>query len=225
MKSIINHEKIINPDTPEAAYLLGFLWADGYMASYKNGTSFLKSLVLEGVRSDIEPLYNSVFKKFGNWLIYYRKRFGRRESITIQTFSHELTNWCEINGFMKKSYRLAAPVLNIIPEDLKPYWFRGYFDGDGCFYFNKKNRARQCVLAGHFDQDLNFFADLLKNLDIKYSFIHNEHLNKISGNINRYSAIRFTGRKNTKAFGDYIYQDNVSLGLTRKYNKFVEMIE
>jgi len=42
------------------------------------------------------------------------------------------------NNYKEKSYVSATKILNKIPNNLKKYFFRGYFDGDGSIYKYEK---------------------------------------------------------------------------------------
>ena len=97
--------------------------------------------------------------------------------------------------------------MNTIPDNLKHYWWRGYFDGDGSI---RKDGKRLEISSG-IKQDWSFISKLP---NIKFSIQRNAYLNKKSGKINSCSKILAFG-ENAKLFTDYIYNGEI-FGLERK---------
>lgn len=131
------HEFSVNPSqfmdvvTPEVAYLLGFLWADGYVSvKYLNGHERNWTVGLGIVYSDyadIKPVLESV----GRWSVLTHRQEGRQPQARIRISNKPLGRFLKENDYGDKK---VAPtkILSRIPDHLKHYWWRGYFDGDGC---------------------------------------------------------------------------------------------
>jgi len=101
-------------------------------------------------------------------------------------------------------------------------WYRGYSDGDGCFYINKY--ARQYSISAPFEQDLSFVGDKFTELGIdRFELKKRTHKSK-DGKISNSSNIRMSNKKNIKLFGEYIYQDRLDIKFDRKYDKYKEII-
>jgi hypothetical protein len=211
----VNPGLFINPTTPEVAYILGLLWADGYIRE-------VGSIAIEAVKSDIDIFY-PIFLKTGSWLINYRNRSNRKPQGRIHKNNIIIGKFLIENDYTSKSTASACKILSKIPEHLKHYWFRGLFDGDGCFYINQKQNLIQLSIASSFEQDWGFCEKIMEKLNIKYTIKRSQQLQK--GKINKFSVIRVTNRKGIKIFGDYIYNnyENDKIGLPRKYNKFKEI--
>ena len=204
-------------DTEEKAYWLGFIFADGYIASIpKNGKPHYNFEVsLKG--SDVEHLYKlqKFFQVIGNRVKissiicnnkqYFRCRFA-------------LTNkhlWETLNSYgctPKKSLTLKFPNENIFKsKDLIRHFIRGYFDGDGCLsYGGSKNIFKpRCCIVGT--------KNILQNIEV-YSntswtwYVANKTSDlifDIKSNIN-----------NSIKFLQWIYE-NSTIYLNRKYYRYL----
>lgn len=127
------------------------------------------------------------------------------------------------NNYHNKSGASANLILSKIPDHLKPLFFRGLSDADGCFYVSKTNSTRQYCIASCFDQEWDFLEELLNNLTIKYSLKRVNRQTK-EGKLNSYSRIRFVSPDNITKWGNYIYSSYgvEGIGLPRKHAKYVE---
>lgn len=116
--------------------------------------------------------------------------------------------------YQNKSGASAKKILSHIPQSLHHYWWRGYSDGDGCFYYSrsKKNHAVYSYsIYSCYNQDWSFVSDILNKLDIFFS------INKNTRTVGNSSHIRINRQAGIKKFGEYIYQ-GVEFGLQRKRN-------
>jgi intein-encoded DNA endonuclease-like protein len=96
------------------------------------------------VKEDIDYFY-SIFKTTGEYNLYYRKRENRREQGLINCSSLELSNFLKSNDYLIKSVASPTKILLNIPEEFQSYFYLGFSDGDGCFYYNtKKNNDTIC---------------------------------------------------------------------------------
>lgn len=207
----IDVNEFMNLESIYSCYLLGLLWADGYL--------YLKySLIVLGLVTkdfiDIEPILN----KLGKWYSY-KKAHDVWQEVTVARFmSKKASEFLVGLDFHKKSETSPCKIFSAIPEENKKYFIRGWFDGDGCFYFYPKEFLRQSQIGGTYTQDWSTLENVLTNLDIKYTIKRQIHR---SGS--RSSAIRFGGIENIFKFGEYIY-DGEQFGLSRKKNKYLEIV-
>ena len=127
-------------DTQEKAYLLGFMYGDGCISSYKvEGGRIRYSTKISISKSDEELIFSLQkyfpFFNLGSFdYIKYNPNCGKQTSIAKE--SKELYNDFLLNGvYPRKSYenknRLRIP--NIAPE-LISHFIRGFFDADGTVY-------------------------------------------------------------------------------------------
>lgn len=208
----VDANQFINCNSKKSAYILGFLWSDGYL----NNISQHYAIRLEIVKDDFLDIKNL----FSNWSIQYRHRKNRQPQVRVSIGQKPFYDFLKINDYEIKSLASACKILQSIPDKLKPYWWRGFFDGDGCFYYNKKNNCRQMSICGSYDQDWSFVKNLFLCLDIPFKIIK-----RSAKNGNKHSVIRITNKKYIEKFGYYIYESKYDkLGLTRKYKKFIDII-
>lgn len=188
---------------PEAAYTLGYLWADGYAVR--------NEIRLEIVKEDADAI-KDVLEVLGEWYYYDRCRTNNKPVTRISTTNKVIFEYLMRFNFKTKSSVSPNKLLNTIPLALQNYFFRGIIDGDGCFYKNS------IIIAGSYDQDWKYFEDLSKKLNIKCNTYRKE--NKLN---QRYSIIEFNG-VNAKKLGEYIYS-GIQFGLERKKKKFLDIVD
>ena len=213
-------EQFYSPSTPQTSYLLGLIWADGYVKTLqkKNKKSPAHRIEISMLSSDINELTN-VFNSTGKWCFSHRQRDKRKPQTSVSTNNKPLVEFLEKNDFGIKTEMSADKILSKMPDKLKKYWFRGLSDGDGCFYVNEKNRQCQFSITSSLNQDWCYVETLLKELNITYS------IQKIIRECGQHSSIRITSKKGVSKFGDFIYNgyeiDNI--GLKRKYLKYLRV--
>lgn len=195
----------------EEIYTLGFLWADGYLTNKE------RSLAIQICAEDYQNISDTL-NFIGNWGIYTVessiKNGVLRKTRTTATISNiDICNKLKTLDFDKKSYINPEKILSIIPEEKKYLFYRGYFDGDGCFYITQK--AKQFIIGSTYNQDWKHMISLFDNLNIdNYKIVK-----KISKLNHKHSIIRISSLKNVKLLSEYIYQDRLDIGLKRKFEK------
>jgi len=215
-KKFLGSEKNYIIDSPEKAYTLGFLWGDGNLLNIKNSNLFYPRL--EILKEDLEQI-KDLFKVWGHWHEYTRKRDNRKEQSIITLYDKDLGWFLSKYDYLIKSSNEPTKILEIIPEYLKPLWWRGWIDADGCFYFNQKQYFRQFSLAGSYQLSWEESKKLFTKLKIfKYNMQYT--LNKKS----KSSIIRINNKKDINLLGNYIYQDSFFIGLERKRIKYNSII-
>lgn len=201
----VNPLQFITPVTPEACYILGFLWADGFLGKrYSINTEIV---------SDDANMLMDTFKTTGKWNVSRRKRKKCRPQTKFTCASKLLHDHLLDHGFNRRNCS-PSKLLGTIPADMKHYWFRGYFDGDGCFYVydkptNSRHHLRQLTISACYDQDWAFLTCLMDDLGVKYTISRRERKKS------SHSRLRCTKRLDIIEFGKYIYQGR-TLGLGRK---------
>jgi len=209
----VNPAQFYNITSPIVAYILGVLWADGYLYRNKNQQTISLSMI-ESDAKELLPL----FEKTGKWLSYLRKRKGKLPLLTISTNNRPLVSFLYEMDYKSKSYETATKILNRIPEDLQHYWFRGLFDGDGCLYH--KNRCIQLTITSSYNQNWDYLETLCKKINVIYKIKHQKIIQ--NNHNNAYSFIRIINRESIKSFLDYIYAGDI-MGITRKFDKYKSM--
>lgn len=216
----VNPETFSLAQTKELCYLLGLMWADGFLNKAKSGYSHQVGFTM--VNEDLDTIRQSI-DVTGKWSYYERKQpiSSWKNSTNVLTNNKRIYDFLIGNDYDKKSTVSADKILNYIPEDLKSYWFRGLIDGDGCFYYYKPEEGstlRQFALASTYEQDWSYMEQLCELLEIKFKIKRVKNKNSTS------SILRITNKPGIKKLGEFIYdgfpQDN--LGLNRKYEKYLQ---
>ena len=217
----LDHEQFTNPNTAEIAYMLGFLWADGYIEHSKKYNSCKTCLKI--VSNDMKEIKH-LFDSTGTWKCYtYKTKDTWQSTTTLSTTNPFLYNFLLENDYDKKSFVSPTKILKVIPDELKCYFFLVFSDGDGCFYINKNNPYSYCKqysIAGTYNQDWCDFENLMEEFGCDYTTE-----NVLSKKGYKSSFLRITNKKSLLSFGKYIYKtiEKDKIGLKRKYNKFIEI--
>ena len=177
------------------------------------------------VKEDID-IIKPMLESIGKWNYYERKQpvESWKPSINVITNNKRILNFLIEHDYNKKSHISADKILSKIPDELKHYFFRGLIDGDGCFYYYKPENGstlRQFALASTYEQDWSYFENLCKEKNIKYK------IKRTIGKKSSSSVIRITNKDGIKNLGNFIYNnfENELIGLARKYNKFITIIQ
>jgi hypothetical protein len=213
----VNVKKFTTDIDKFSAYILGLLWADGYIV--KNNSSRQHYISIECVDDDM-IFFKQILNKIGLWKYYTRKRGNYRQITKAVAYNKELVKFLENNDYCLKNTNSPDKIINKLPNELIKFFLLGIIDGDGCFYFNKKQYLRQFTICGSLNQDWTAFENIFNSLGITYK------INKRMTNAGNSSQLRVLNKSNIKKLGDYIYDTicDDQIGLPRKYNKFLEII-
>lgn len=205
----VDHNFIDNPDK-KGAYLLGLIWADGYICPK------MRSISVSMLKEDMDELIE-IFSSIGKWHFFSRIRKNRIKEITeVSTYNPILINKMIEFGFTEKS-KLSPDELikKIHPDDLK-YFIRGIVDGDGCFYVKPK-KIYQFYITSSYEQNWSYIEKVFHGLKCKYSIKKVINIKQNS----KSSYIRITNKKDIQIFINWLYDDFLieKIGLDRKYQK------
>ena len=207
LKYRINEELFIDKFTPESAYILGLLWADGYLGL---NHTIKVSLISE----DMTTIANT-FDKTGCWGKYEYQKRNWKPFWVYGVTNHRLYNFLTEYGYKDKE---QPKILDIIPKHLLYMWYRGYVDGDGSWYINDKHYLTHLCISAEYDNNWKYMTDIFEELKCRYHI--SQHISKKG---HRCSKIRVVYKHHINIFGDYLYQDNISIGFPRKYKKFLDI--
>lgn len=205
--------------TPTTSYLLGYLWADGWINNNPRKNRNIKQQMV-GIQLQLDDFKHiePFLRQTGEWSIKYlpprketHKPIGR-----AYTYNHELTSFLIENDYISKSILSACKILSKIPDNLKSYWFLGLVDGDGMIKIGK-HREVQLAVYSSYDQDWTYIKSLYEKLGINYSI---KQRIRDSGDG---SEIIITNLPDIIKFGDFIYNNEISekLALPRKREKYL----
>ena len=196
----------------ENVYLLGLLWADGSL--YKS------TIELALTKKDFDCV-SPIFEKFGYDKFEKRRvlkggmTFGK-EIMRIRITSKVIADFLLLVDFDKKSFISPTKILSQIPKEKQYLWWRGYIDGDGCFYC--KGAIHNFSVWSTIRQDWSAFYNLCKKLDIENPIL--TKYKRMGGN-HCSSKISLTKQEDIKKLGAFLYQRQLDIGLNRKREKYL----
>lgn len=205
-------EQFLNITTKEVVYFLGFLWADGHVSKY--------SISIETKKSDMVHLIES-FKKLGNISVAERfVKLSNNKQMSVGFYNNTINNFLTENNYRDKSYVSPTKILSKIPPELVHYFYRGWIDGDGCFFIDYNNNRKHFSLTSTYEQDWFDFINLLNSLNIHYGYRQ-----PIRKNGHKNSTIELCKQSSIMALGDFIYNgyETDLIGLPRKYETFLKI--
>lgn len=203
----IKHKLFTTDFTPESVYILGLLWADGYLEKKSN------LIRLECIMDDIQEFY-PLFMTTGEFALNKRKRSNRKLQGIINGSSLELSNFLKENDYCEKNLFSPNKILKLIPTYLLKFFYLGWSDGDGCFYHNKNYNCIQFIMSGSYDQCWDSMISLCQELKISYRIDR-----VITKKSHRYSRFLINRNEDIVKYGCFIY-NNSDIGLKRKREKF-----
>lgn len=213
-----DHHIFDSIDTEEKAYWLGFLFADGYVATINpNKPNYAVSIGL--AIKDIDHLrkFNKFVKFDGDNIRIKKTNISTLPSLTEGRIVSEICEWTISNKNLweklvsygcvpKKTYILQFPE-NKFDKSLIRHFIRGFFDGDGSItYANKDHTLPEIQLyckSRIFIEKLNEYINLGLN-------IHTTKQEMYGINTSSLKALKFL---------HYLY-DNCTIYLNRKYKLF-----
>ncbi len=201
---------------PRIAYLLGWLWADGYIPKKKGvpqGINFC-------VRQDDGREFYEMLKGIGNVTINHRdaEKYNR---VYINMFNVSIAKYLVEKDYSLKSKVSPTKILKEIPDHLHSLFWRGFLCGDGSISVGidaKGVFATTLVFCGSFDQDWSDLEQRCKDLDCKF-FIR-RYVRQSNGNTG--SKFTIGSRHDSLRLLSWIYRsfNTDQLGLKRKFEKF-----
>lgn len=194
----------------EMAYLLGFICADGHIASSRN------SLLIQLNKKDKYILENFMkFMKFEGKIYDYTSKTTCTLHISSKEITQDLMNF----GLTRhKSQELKW--IEQVPEEYISHFVRGYFDGDGHVGLFQAHNPNNKKLIVKLVSTLSF----IKRLKLEFEKHYGSECGSIKDNISYFELI-YTGSNHTKSFLDWIYKDSTEeTRLKRKYDIYNEFI-
>jgi hypothetical protein len=211
----LNENYFDNIDTPNKAYILGWIMSDGYVS--KNKLVFgLKDLeILEFIKSETESGH-----KISEVFIHDKRTNKTYQQHILQITSKKMSESLNKLGIhQSKSFTVDLPKIDKI---LYPHLIRGLFDGDG-YVGEGKNSAGDLyprfslILSEKLYNSLTpIFNDL--NIELKKPDIVAEK------NGDLILKLRVYRKKELRCFFNYIYENGNVSKLNRKYDKFKELL-
>jgi DNA-binding transcriptional regulator WhiA len=215
----VNHKYFDVIDTEEKAYWLGFLFADGCVRKVKSGSQ----LVLKLSTKDEEHL--NLFKKnieSEHNIFYSVSQVMSKSNVLsisnnciLRVSSNEMVEGLIKQGCVpRKTFTIERPRIN---DNLIRHFIRGFYDGDGNFFYSEKTKMSAITIVSASDKFRTFLIDVMSSIP---------GIGKIHLDEKKYT-IKLVNIEGIMNFLSYIY-DNSNIELKRKkeyYEKYREYRE
>lgn len=224
----INIKNYFNINTKEKAYVFGLLWGDGNLSKgYNKNDKYIGFTMIFTDFIEVKKYFNS-FCRDRKWKFYIRNRIGNRnykKSVSCGLYDKFLSKFLILLDFDKKSYVRIKKVLNYFcgkNKNLLRYFWRGYLDADGCFFYNKKGYSHRLNFSSTYNQN---WSDHIKYMKKKIGIRSCKSYKRINKIGNRNSCLEIGPILDIIKFGNYIYDgyEYDQIGLKRKYKKFLKI--
>lgn len=194
------NDELFDTINSNSSYILGLWAADGHVR--KNQFSITQSKKDKYLLEKILHIMNSENKL----------NVHNSDNLYFNIYSEKIVSDIRKifkNSIGKKTYELCFPEID---EKYLPDFIRGYFDGDGCITYQKKEK---CYVSSIVSASENLISGV-------YNILKKD--NEFNGRLKEKNGIfqLIMGVNDTRRFGKYIY-DNISdngLYLKRKKEKF-----
>ena len=202
-----------NIDSELKAYFLGFIFADGWVVykpesrNYEFGMELQSrdKYILEALNNEIGGVHNIVHKNPEIRTIKgVSANCGHEDCLRI--YSKNIVEDLISHGIVPdKTHNYHIPSF---PQEYFFDFLRGYIDGDGCYYSNGNNVNMKIVCAS--SSVLEWLQLILGEYYINTNIYHENELKH---------GLNCTNQNSMKVLINFLYHDNYSLCLTRKYDK------
>lgn len=204
----INENYFNNIDTPNKAYILGLLYADGNRSGCSNTIAIRlqerDKSILEGIKKELNA---EVPLRFIDCSNLPNRQNQYLLSITNEQIAKDLYKYGIVPN---KEFKLKFP--DWLDDNLLPHFIRGYLDGDGFISANPKEKRAN--ITGTEDLLMGIKNVLEEKLDIHFS-IYSPHRKDTNTR-----TLAVAGGKQVKKFLDYIYK-NADLCIDRKFDRYL----
>lgn len=210
-KHSINDNYFDEIDTFDKAYMLGFLYADGYNNEKNNKVSISLSSNDRCLLERFSIILNSgapirdykVKTKLGKIRSYSKM------DVNSLNISQKLSFW---GVEQNKTFKIRFPFF--LKKELWSSFVRGYFDGDGCVFISEKYKNN---MVTSFTSNKLFLEDLM-SIFVNELGLNNVKISTASNSDERIGVLPYSGRNNCIKIRDWMYQYD-TISLSRKKEK------
>ena len=196
-------------DTPEKAYWLGFLYADGCVHNnfYEISINITDEEHVKKFKQAIGATNHKITKIIDKRLKLAKPLYAF--SIKDKQLHSDLIKW---GCIPQKSLKLEK--IPNIPRDYVSHFIRGYFDGDGSLHYLQGTNNFRISFIG----TKKFLNDIQKELGT--------HVSLQSGIAGKAFVLQIAGRKQVERILKYMYKDSSeNMYLNRKYQRYLDCLE
>lgn len=201
----------------DAAYILGFLYADGYNDTGRGKVEITLAekdrKLLEAIRDYISPT-RPIYFKHKSTLGF--KNANSQHEIRLYLPIPRLSKYLASLGLAQnKTFTLEFPSDDIVSENLLPHFVRGYFDGDGSMCISRNGQGVSYGKCGVISS--NRFCEKYKEKLASIGIKGNTDPHPSDG----MSSVVINKKGDILKFYNFLYSDG-GIFMQRKYDKFIE---
>ena len=212
---ILNEYFFDTIDNELKAYLLGYLFADGFVGDEKYNNIVFSQKIED---AEAVELFKKAIEYTGKLRIFKPgvSSFNNcSDQVAINFSSEHMSKTLRNYGLTKKEFYNNFPKLN---DELTRHFVRGFFDGDGSITLTRSYYKDKIYYGGALDiivnkNLVNFFLNLFNNIHFTLDQSKTDYMIYLKNH----------SKKNMKLFYDYFYKDSKYF-LSRKKKKFDEII-
>lgn len=217
---LLNENYFDKIDTEAKAYILGFIYADGFVGNekYNNIIIAINDLeILEFIAKELKFTGEIRRTKKGG---FYNSKCGYSLNFSSRIMADRLR---KIGLYPNKSLTMES--MPKLKEELVRHFIRGYFDGDGSIllshnssYYKSYDGIIKYIYPTYSFIILgteSFLDELIKKADFKYAKIRDTKTEQIK-------SLKICAKKEFNYIFNYLYLDS-TIKLERKYNKWNEI--
>lgn len=210
-----NQNYFENIDTPQKAYLLGFIATDGCIHKPKQEKQDILRICIQENDKEILDLFKKELDT--NKPIKLEERTATKHYVSLEISSQKIVDDIRALGIdYAKTYKCVIPNIS---KELFPHFIRGYFDGDGSIVI--KDKLYSCSIVGYY-RNLVLLKDFL---DSKNIFCGLNEAKSRKYNSGKFGQLACTDKITNYCFLKLIYSDCGQFRLTRKYERAMDMIK
>lgn len=207
-------------DTPNKAYILGFLYADGWNNVEKN---VIQLSLQEGDKEILDKISRELKSNKPLQYVHYEYGFEKyglhmQNQYRLVVSSHILSQALASHGCVNnKSLILEFP--HDLREELYSHFLRGYFDGDGTLCRSVRNDGKEDNYSFSLVSTYNFLIEAQKCI-IDNTGVPGGNISIPSCDNGITRVLTMCGRLQTKRVMDWLYKD-AELYLERKHDRYL----
>ncbi len=218
-KHTVNAQYFSQIDTPDKAYWLGFLWADGSIsktAARCSGPNRLRLAQKAAEREHLQLFLDTIEASYPIVEIHHA---SGAIVCQVDINSRPLCMALEQHGYGLKADRTDIPSM---PKDLLRHFVRGYFDGDGCLSLYEQVVKKWTIHRQEWSiTGSPALIEKIQALLNQETMVSQRVQLKTYRRTDKAVSLRYGRKSDIEALFEYLYQD-AQLFLPSKHNKFVE---
>jgi predicted DNA-binding transcriptional regulator AlpA len=219
------NEEFFSTWTPEMAYMLGFIAADGCLHKYVDRANSY------GLSMNLHSKDRHILESFNN-MIGSNRPIGIVPATTSLAKNGKTYNKAELSVWRINSFKIAQDLMRLhihprkswtaewptdYPSEFMSHYVRGFFDGDGCIHLIKHPSQKSKYIGVNFCGPEQYLLGLKATLEPiigkPYGYMRPV---KVKGGT--YFQLVYSGAATIKKLMDWMYEDSApEMRLLRKY--------